>query len=128
MIAQQQTTKASRVFMLMPHDKNVSRARRFGELEMIYDRNESRPSIWDEAMYDEAVDRLGELDYDASRDFILIAGTMVPVVTFVARLVAELGQVKTLCYDMVSGEYVEKKMGRNIADEQATSRLVRHRS
>jgi len=120
-------TKTARVFMLAPHDKNVSRAKRYGELEMIYDRDESRPSIWDEAMYDEALERLAELDYDPNHDYILIAGTMVPVVTFVARLVAEYGQIKTLCYDMVSGEYAQKLMG-NIANEPNRKRTVHRRS
>jgi hypothetical protein len=112
--------------MLMPHDKNVSRASEFGKIQLLFDRSESRPSIWDMALYDEAIDRLAEEHYNPDQDYILVAGTMVPTVLFVAQLVAAHKKVKLLCFDMPSGEYVCKVAG-DIAHETRSPRTVQAR-
>lgn len=100
----------SRVFMLMPHDKNLSDARRFGELVMLYDKRESRPSIWDPAFLLEALDRLQDYQYDPERDFVLLAGHMVPTVLFCCAIVQRWPKTRALCYDMISGSYQPKSL------------------
>lgn len=100
-----------RVFMLMPHDKNVRASRRFGELVVVFDKNESRPSIWDPEFLMEALDRMQDYQFDATRDHILVVGSMVPVVMWCAATMHRWPGTRILCFDIASGDYVSRTLG-----------------
>lgn len=103
--------RSPRVFMLMPHDKNVRASRRFGELVVVFDKQESRPSIWDPSFLLEALDRMQDYQFDPQRDYILVVGSMVPVVMWCAAAFHRWPGTRILCFDIASGDYVARTLG-----------------
>lgn len=108
-----------RVFILQPGNKDFSGADKFGDVAYIYDKNEPRPSIWDENFVREALDRLVDADYQPRHDYVMLAGHMVPIVLFCCALCNAYPAPKVLCYDIVSGNYVTRSLG-NEREARAT--------
>lgn len=111
-----------RVFVLQPGNKDFSGASRYGELVHVYDKNESRPSIWDSEYVSEALDRLADAQYHPHVDFVLLAGHMVPTVLFCCALCNAYPAPQALCYDIVSGNYVIRRLGNEPAVSTTLSR------
>lgn len=105
--------------MVAPHDRvNVGSCREFGELTMLFKRGERTPSIWSRELAEEALTRLESFDYDPRVDYLLVAGNMVTMIKVAAALAASCDcEVKALCYDAASGQYVEQDLG--LAQEKA---------
>lgn len=103
-----------RVFMLLPNDKDTRGAAGFGKLILLFQQDEQRPSIWDSAFVDEAVRRLDLQNYDPDRDYLLVAGMMVPLVAMFTRLGFEYGHVMALCFDMRDNRYIAKRFGSTV--------------
>ena len=102
----------SRVFMIMPHRDDVSRATRFGELTFIYDEHDRRPSIFEAAFIEEALARLDRHQFDPAEDYLLITGNMIPVVLIAAALAHECETPpRGLFWDKVAGEYQPMTLG-----------------
>lgn len=101
-----------KVFMLMPHNVDVSKARRFGELIYIFDRGARRPSLWSPEFIDEMFVQLAEMGYDPATDYLLIAGNMAPIVRAACALARDCDvPPRALFYDAVTADYVELPLG-----------------
>jgi hypothetical protein len=104
--------KKPRVFMLMPYKLDVSKATEYGEIKMVFDGVQKKPSIWSPEFVKEVLDRLEDMEYDPSTDYILIVGSMVSLVRAVTAIVSSCTvPPKGLFYDVVSGKYVPLTMG-----------------
>ena len=99
--------------MLMPHDNiDVRPAQQFGDIKYIFDAHESRPSIWDQQLLNDAISALQQYDYDPDKDYILAAGAMVPLIMFVAAVCDVWECPKVLYWDMRHRCYVERRLGK----------------
>ncbi len=113
----------SRVFIVEEvRNVPIESAEEFGtivplfESAVIYDKKlySTRPSIWEEdedgkpTLIDEILDKLEKYNYDPEKDYILIAGHMIPVVILVAAVVGfgEYEQVKVLFWSPDWKQYV----------------------
>jgi hypothetical protein len=104
--------KEPRVFMLMPHKLDVSKATEYGKIKMIFDGVQKKPSIWTPEFVKETLDRLEDMEYDPSTDYFLVVGSMVSVVRSTTALVSSCTVLpKGLFYDISSGKYVPLTMG-----------------
>lgn len=106
----------------MPTDKGLREAKRYGDVEFIFSDGESHPSIWDAEFIDEALDRLADRAYDPGVDYVVLAGPMVALVLFTTALCCAYPTPLALCYDIISGRYAPKKLGKN-NEQQARAAL-----
>lgn len=100
----------ARVFILMPHDKDVRRAQRFGEIVYLFG-DENRASIWDGELMREAINRLDALKYDPETDYILAVGAQVPLIQFIGAVVDQWEAPQVLLWDMPNRCYVARRLG-----------------
>lgn len=100
-----------RVFMVEEYKVDARNAERFGTLVYIFQPNEYRPSIWDEAFRDAAIARLDKMDYDPTVDYIIVAGAIVPLTLVLTELVATFGEIQVLFYSASEREYTAKTVG-----------------
>src|SRR5262245_7097021 len=104
-------TCRARVFQLMPHRNDVSAAEAWGDLVQLFEAGEPRPGIWSPDLAEEALLRLADHGYDPRRDWVLVDGSMVAVVSFLTALVQRYPAPRALMFDRVQGGYVEKPLG-----------------
>jgi len=70
-----------------------------------------RPSMWDtEEFREEILKRLEQWDYDPEKDYLLIAGHTIPIVIFIATVVAEWENVQVLFWSSGYEKYVVRKL------------------
>lgn len=89
---------------------DYSPATRYGDVKLVFDQREEKPSIWSTLYYEHAVDRMVKQDYDPDLDYLVAAGSQVPLLLLVATLVAKFGQVNLLLFDSTTSEYIHKRV------------------
>ena len=111
-----------RVFILMPHDKDIRRAEEFGELRYLFDDTEARASIWDNALVLEALARMDAAAYDPTIDYLLCVGPQVPLMQLIGALCYEWETPpRVLLWDMRHKRYVERVLGINTTEQEKVS-------
>lgn len=74
-------------------------------------RKTDRPSMWDtDEFKKEILKRLEQYNYDPERDYLLIAGHFIPIVIFIATVVAEWENVQVLFWSTGYEKYVIRKL------------------
>ena len=101
----------NRVFVLMPTDKPLEGAARFGELVAVYDAESYRPSVWDPEFVRQALARMSTARYDPLEDLVVVTGPVMPVTTWIGALCAKYGQIRALCFDYRYQQYVDRVVG-----------------
>lgn len=93
---------------------DVSAAQRYGEIVYIFEKNESRPSIWTEEFVQVAMIRLEQMNYDPKADTIIIAGAIVPLIKLIGCLTANFGRIRVLCHSAIERDYTLQEIGQCI--------------
>jgi hypothetical protein len=87
-----------RCFLLLRPDKDCRRAAEHGALVTVFPDGERRPSIWSDDFVREALRRLRGHEYDPSLDSLVVAGSVVPVVTVACAVTHEYGRPPRLLF------------------------------
>lgn len=95
---------------------DVTPAKRHGDVKYVFDQNEEKPSIWSATYYEHALAKMANQDYDPDLDYLVAAGSQVPLLLLVAHLVARFGQVNLLLFDSTTSEYVHKRVSIDAAN------------
>lgn len=104
-----------RCFLIEPVKLDIRDARTYGEIVLLFNENDRRPSIFSTESFLKAVQRrLEEENYDPLIDYILIAGPMVTVVVTAAEMAAAYGRIKVLMFNSNENQYIERSIGQNI--------------
>jgi hypothetical protein len=102
-----------RAFILEPQEKlDLRPAKLWGDIVYIFAEYDSRPSIWHQKLIDDAIGILQQYDYDPDKDYLIVAGAMVPLVMFVSAVCEVWRCPKVLYWDMRHRCYVERRLGR----------------
>jgi hypothetical protein len=106
----------SRVFMIEPcrPELNVSSAETYGKIRHVFNKDESRPSIWTEEFVGEVIKRLDNAHFDPDVDYFIIAGSTVPVTTIACSIVAAYGHVKLLGFCASGRHYIPLEIGESV--------------
>lgn len=100
-----------RVFMLMPHRQvDVSAADTFGEITYLFRAGEKRPTFWDPAFIETALDRLWDHAFDPANDYFMVAGHMAPVVKLCCAIAYEYPTARGLFWDAVDARYASQAL------------------
>jgi hypothetical protein len=100
-----------RVFMLSPHKNvDVGPATRLGELTYLFGEREARPTFWDPALIEEALERLETAGFDPEHDVFLVAGHMAPVVRLACSMVHYWPDAQGLFWDSIQRCYVRQSL------------------
>lgn len=98
----------SRVFILEPVNKDLSRAEEYGEIVYVFGEHALRPSIWETGDYLLAVQRrLEELDFNAN-DYFAAVGPTVPLLTVTTLLANLCAEFRMLFWHAQVQEYVSR--------------------
>lgn len=103
-------TTTSRVFVLEPCSLDISRAARFGEIVYIFRKGMRRRSIWDDEFKQEVMGALDENEYDPKKDYLLVAGHMVPLVLFISAALRHYTGINVLFYCSTDRDYVSRSL------------------
>jgi hypothetical protein len=101
-----------RVFLVKSTRDDVSDARRFGDVVLIFGDAEPRPRLFSEDFAAEVVRRLETAQYDPEVDYFLVTGDLVSV-TMVAAAIARESSVppRALFFDKQVSEYRPLRLG-----------------
>lgn len=118
----------SKVFVLERTKVDISDAKRYGTVEYVYEDNDRRLSIWDENYKWDTLDVLEHLGFNAERDYLLIAGNVVPMIIVATAMVSKYGRIQALLYSATERAYILRWLGleedTTHDDERATCRTV----
>lgn len=95
---------------------DISPAKRHGDVKYVFDPNEEKPSIWSVTYYEHAVNKMLAQEFDPDIDYLVAAGSQVPLLLLVATLVARFGQINLLLFDSTTSEYIHKRVSIDAAN------------
>jgi hypothetical protein len=92
---------------------DVSKASEFGDIIYIYARRSDIPSPLTSRFAADVVRRLLNQSFSPGHDFFVVTGGLTFIAAAVAAVVAEYGEIRTLCWDSLETErrYKEVRMG-----------------
>lgn len=94
---------------------DISSAANFGRILYLFKPErgrKSRAGIWEtDILCREILDRLIELDYEPTRDFLCISGHQVATSILIAITIREYGTVNALFFDTRERSYVARTLG-----------------
>jgi hypothetical protein len=101
----------SRAFLLAPATLPVDDASRFGVVTRMFKswKDHAVPTHPDFA--DDVIERLRELKFAPDTDYVILTGQTLAMITLMATVVAEYGEIKTLVYDRAANRYHAVNMG-----------------
>ena len=105
----------SKVFILEPvrSKLDVSKAREYGEIIYIFQRDARRCSVWDHKNFSLTVlRRLKALGYNYKTDFICVVGAILTVTIAIIALTQKYEEFNALFFNSVSGDYVKRNFVR----------------
>lgn len=98
-----------KVFVLFEDTKkDVSDAGRFGEITYVYPTNEPHPKVWTNSFVQDMLKRLSDLQFNPEVDYVVVSGTVVPLVLLLTRLARDYQTLNMLLYDSSVDEYIHK--------------------
>lgn len=100
-----------KVFVVEPTNLDVRKASRFGCIVQVFEDNDSRSSIWDEAFKVELIQALDYHGFDPATDYLLVAGGFVPLALAIGTMVAEYGPIQVLLFSATERDYVPRITG-----------------
>lgn len=106
-----------RVFLLEEPkaDIDVSLAKEYGELRILFDRERRRSSVFRTTAFGwEILNRLKENEFDAVNDSICIAGSLIGITALIASLISIYGTISVLFYSASEARYVERRIGTEV--------------
>ena len=109
----------SKVFLIEEprSDIDLSTARDFGEIHVLFPPNEHRASVFNCAEFgEEALSRLRHLDYDAEKDMLCVAGSMIAVIVTVAAIFTEYSSIDVLFFNARISHYIRRTLGHGADD------------
>lgn len=90
---------------------DVSMATAYGELFYLFDSDIRRGSAFKtETFGQQILDRLRQLEFNYENDFVVMTGSLVPVVVMSIAIVSTHPYVRLLFYNAAQAEYVSKKV------------------
>lgn len=90
---------------------DVSMANAYGELSYLFDSTDRRGSAFKtEAFGREILDRLRQLEFNYENDFVVMTGSLIPVIIMSIAIVCTYPYVRLLFYNAAQDEYVSKKV------------------
>lgn len=111
--------ESGRVFLLeVSQNVDVGRALEYGPIVPLFKSTNGdkkgkadRPSMWDtEEFKEQILKELEDHKYDPEKDYLLIAGHIIPIVIFVAAVVAEWENIHVLFWSSGYKKYVVRKL------------------
>jgi hypothetical protein len=103
---------SSRAFAIEPSPLSLNDAERFGRVSYIFDDDNSRPSIWNNAKLRTAVlAALQKFSYNPEQDYLILTGQVVLLSFIVAIIANEYGPFKALVFDAPNRAYQERVFG-----------------
>lgn len=97
----------SRAFLLADSSSyNTQKAERYGKRVFIFDHEPHPLNI--SAMVETVANRLDEMGFDPSVDYIVLTGNNVSIAMLCATVAAQWGSFNVLAYDAKSGYYVSR--------------------
>lgn len=119
-----------RVFVMDEDPKrDVSDARRFGELMHVYVHGSRKPALWSNALMVDALARMEAMEYDPDIDFVVVTGNMAMIAMLIANLMARDGTINMLLFDSLQEEYVQKTVQAAVGmptPQNGTGELPKH--
>ena len=98
---------------------DTSKAEPFGEIYYIFTQGDRRSSVFDTTAYEQAIEaRLNELQFDADKDIVCIAGKIVCIAVLCAVLSRKYGQFNILMFDAHDERYVMRTVGNPLKGER----------
>lgn len=94
-----------RVFILEPTKVDISCATEWGELVTLFPRGAQRSSIWDARYSDEVLAALASYDYCPIEDYLVVAGSQVPLVIAAVAIAQEHGAAQYLFFSAPDRAY-----------------------
>jgi len=107
----------ARVFVLQPNEKDISRARTYGEIVYIFGPADFRPNVCDIDFGIAIADKLNAMKYDPLTDFILLVGNFVSICIFVSIVSEQYDSPRALAFDQRGNFYFPIVLGINHAEE-----------
>ena len=102
----------SKKVFIIEHPRNnidVSKAKDFGQIVYLFDRDDRRCSAWDHKKFGrEVLSRLKELDYKPEEDYICVVGAMLIVVNSIIAISQNYKVFVMLLFNSVEDTYIPK--------------------
>lgn len=107
--------KAPRVFII-EHVRNyidVSKARRYGEIVYLFDRNDRRCSVWEHPRFGQKILQLLETyEFDPEIDSICVAGAMLTVSIAIIVVSQNYDFYNVLLFNSVESTYTQRRINK----------------
>jgi hypothetical protein len=102
----------ARAFILEPTRLDVTSASQYGDITTLFPRGVTRNDIWTGAFRKELLEVLERLAYDPTEDYVVVAGSMVPITVMLSIIVREKKtSVKLLLYNSTDRAYIPHTTG-----------------
>ena len=101
----------ARAFAVEQGKQDLSKAKEYGRIVYLFKADGERSSIWSNDFPQEVLTALEEYNYDPENDYLIVAGSMVPIALAVGRLVSQFGSIKALLYNSSEGCYISRILG-----------------
>lgn len=88
---------------------NLKPAEKFGEVTYLY-TDKVPPIVTPQVVVEEVIERLEHFSFDPDKDFVVLSGSTVNVVLFVAAAILAYEKIKLLIYDPKRNVYYEREI------------------
>ena len=100
-----------KVIVIEPPNKDISKARQFGELVCLFPAGDRRPSIFETTEFVNAMRlRLLDVDFDPKHDYLLAVGPSIPVNLAFNLFAKVYGTFNVLFHHATVQEYVPRTL------------------
>jgi len=102
----------SKKVFIIEHPRNnidVSKAKDFGQIVYLFDKDDRRCSAWDHKKFGRTVlGRLKELDYNPEEDYICIVGAVLIIINSIIAIAQNHETFTVLLFNSIEGVYIPK--------------------
>jgi len=117
----------AKAWVIEPTKVDVRQAEAYGSITYVFDKGETRVSIWDVMFTDSVLDALDAKGFNPVRDYIVVTGNMVTLTLAITAMVSTYGSIRALLYSATERAYVLRLLGETTYD-RSRRRIVRTRS
>lgn len=110
-------SRNSRVFVITePKTHNLDTAKRYGDIQLVFGSDENLAVLWSLDFAAELMQRLDEFAFDCKRDYLLITGSLPPVIMAAHYLSGQFEMYRVLFWDQKQRKYRPYILGLGIED------------